>query len=190
MFSLPGSSTTWRLTVFLLPSARNWALNLRGTGRGVSTKCSSGGAHEHQTVDSFSTDVIDFNNDYILARRYSVSYQRQLISALKLYQSFHRMPRLEADHLRRPDVEKQLPMVLSKGEVREILHEIRNLKHRAILSIIYACGLRVSEAVNLKVQDNNQATFQLEYWRVNVQGDAPGETVSRLGFVPGKLLAN
>ena len=55
---------------------------------------------------------------------------------------------------------------------------------------IESIGVSAIAGMNLKVQDNNQATFQLEYWRVRVQGDAGGETVSRVEFVTGKLLAN
>ena len=98
-------------------------------------------------------DVIDFNNDYILSRRLSPSYQRQLVSALKLFQGFHSMPQLDAEYLKRPERERRLPIILSKSEIKRILEVIQNVKHRMILSLIYACGLRVSEAVNLKVRD-------------------------------------
>lgn len=49
--------------------------------------------------------------------------------------------------------ESKLPVVLSKQEVKKLLDQLDNLKHRLILSIIYSAGLRVSEVVNLKVGD-------------------------------------
>lgn len=53
----------------------------------------------------------------------------------------------------RPPQEKKLPVVLSVAEVRRILACLRLLCYRACLSTIYACGLRVSEAVRIQVRD-------------------------------------
>lgn len=49
-----------------------------------------------------------------------------------------------------PKSEKKLPIVLSKDEVQRMFNVCDNLKHKAILSLLYACGLRVSELINLK----------------------------------------
>lgn len=48
---------------------------------------------------------------------------------------------------------KKLPVVLSKGEVREILSKVHDLKNLAILMTIYSGGLRLGEALNLKASD-------------------------------------
>jgi integrase/recombinase XerD len=48
---------------------------------------------------------------------------------------------------------EKLPLVLSKADVESILGATRNLKHRAILMTIYSAGLRISEAVRLKISD-------------------------------------
>ena len=45
---------------------------------------------------------------------------------------------------------KQLPMLLSKEEVLEVLRAPANLKHRALLTTVYGSGLRVSEVVKLR----------------------------------------
>ena len=50
-----------------------------------------------------------------------------------------------------PKKEKKLPVVLSRGEVERILGCIRRQHHYVCLSTIYACGLRISEGVSLKV---------------------------------------
>lgn len=46
-----------------------------------------------------------------------------------------------------------LPTVLSAQEIQTIFDNILNLKHKTILMTIYACGLRISEAINLKIND-------------------------------------
>ncbi len=55
--------------------------------------------------------------------------------------------------IKRPRKDKKLPVVLSKEEVAKILSSIDNIKHKAILMIIYSAGLRVGEVVKLKVED-------------------------------------
>ncbi len=53
----------------------------------------------------------------------------------------------------RPRPSKKLPVVLSQDEVRSILKLIKNPVYRMALTLIYACGLRISEGAQLKVSD-------------------------------------
>jgi integrase/recombinase XerD len=55
--------------------------------------------------------------------------------------------------LLRPRTEKKLPVVLSVEEVRNILHLVRKERYRICLTVIYACGLRLLEGVQLKPKD-------------------------------------
>lgn len=48
---------------------------------------------------------------------------------------------------------KKLPIVLSKDEIKNIISQIKNFKHRLMISLGYAAGLRVSEVINLRVKD-------------------------------------
>jgi integrase/recombinase XerD len=57
----------------------------------------------------------------------------------------------------RPGHEKKLPVVLSHDEVRNILNHIQLLRYHVCLTTIYSCGLRLSEAVQLKVEDIDSA---------------------------------
>ena len=95
-------------------------------------------------------DLVDFNNRYILANGYSATLQNQVVNALKLFYSRMEGVKLEVDQLERPRRSHPLPNVLSKEEVAAILQNIQNQKHRTMLSLIYACGLRRSELLNLK----------------------------------------
>ena len=100
-----------------------------------------------------SDDMIRFVNEYIIPRGLSYTFQNQVISAAKLFFSHIYKSDLEVETFKRPRREHRLPNVLSKDEVKAILQAPSNLKHRAMLSIIYACGLRRSELLNLKPGD-------------------------------------
>ncbi|MDP3916742.1 MAG: tyrosine-type recombinase/integrase [Nanoarchaeota archaeon] len=52
-----------------------------------------------------------------------------------------------------PKIEKKLPTVLTKLEIRQLLDAPKNTKHRLLIELLYSSGLRVSEAVKLKVND-------------------------------------
>jgi integrase/recombinase XerD len=95
-------------------------------------------------------DVIRFNNEYILAKRLSGSFQNQIVNAIKKFFLVVENRRMDIDEIHRPRREQKLPNVLSKEEVKMILQVPKNLKHRAMLSLIYACGLRRSELLSLK----------------------------------------
>src|SRR5262249_46602903 len=56
-------------------------------------------------------------------------------------------------HLVRPRWQRKLPVVLSRDEVRRILHEIHIPVYRMCLTTIYSCGLRLHEGASLKVAD-------------------------------------
>jgi len=57
--------------------------------------------------------------------------------------------------IKRPKREKKFPTVLTKEEVRRIIDSFDTKKSRLMISLIYACGFRVSELINLKLKDLN-----------------------------------
>lgn len=54
------------------------------------------------------------------------------------------------DKIPYPKKDRRLPIVLSQDEIQKMFNVCENLKHRVILSLLYSCGLRVSELINLK----------------------------------------
>lgn len=64
-------------------------------------------------------------------------------------------------YIDRPRREKTLPTVLSEEEIISILQSIENTKHKAILMTIYSAGLRISEAINLKLKDIDSKRMQI-----------------------------
>jgi site-specific recombinase XerD len=57
------------------------------------------------------------------------------------------------EHIPFPKREKKLPVVLSVEEVFCLLDAVKNVKHRTVLMTMYAAGLRLSEALHLKIGD-------------------------------------
>jgi len=53
----------------------------------------------------------------------------------------------------RPKKPLQVPKTISKEQVVQLINAVENIKHRTIIMLAYACGLRVSEVVSLKVTD-------------------------------------
>jgi len=98
-------------------------------------------------------DIVIFNNEYILKKKLSASYQNQMVNAVKLFFQTVQNRRLDIEKIHRPKKSKTLPNVLSKEEVKAILEVHGNIKHRAMLSLIYACGLRRGELLHMKISD-------------------------------------
>jgi len=53
----------------------------------------------------------------------------------------------------RPKKRLKLPVIFSQSEVKSIISHVRNLIYRNCLTLIYCCGLRISEAVGLRIDD-------------------------------------
>lgn len=98
-------------------------------------------------------DLELFMEDVCVPRGYSISTVRQLVSAMKQFKKFYPDCGIENLTLQRPNRSLFLPTVLSKEEIIVLLRVTRNLKHRTILAIIYASGLRISELINLELRD-------------------------------------
>lgn len=75
------------------------------------------------------------------------------ISALKLFYKFTIKQPLKFKHIEYSKSEKKLPKVIEKEFLLDKLSKIENIKHRAILTLAYSTGMRVSEVCNLKIKD-------------------------------------
>jgi len=98
-------------------------------------------------------DFAQFNYNYILKNSYSASYQNQVINAVKLFYLKVENRQISIDNIERPKKYKPLPKVIPKEIIEKMLTSIPNIKHKTALTIIYACGLRRSELINLKIKD-------------------------------------
>lgn len=91
--------------------------------------------HDTSLISIDNDSLILFNNDYILRNNYSSSFQNQVVNAVKLFYRALGYGKLDPDLIHRPKRAKELPNVLSKGEVKLILNALVNRKHKAMLSI-------------------------------------------------------
>ena len=86
-------------------------------------------------------------------RKLAASSVRQYQAGIKFfYDHTLQQPMSILDRVR-PSVAKTLPVVLSEDEVRQILYRIRNPVYRTVLTLIYACGLRLGEGLRVEIGD-------------------------------------
>lgn len=84
---------------------------------------------------------------------YGHSTINQMINALRyLYVELYKRPMVVGE-IARPRKERPLPDILSIEEVTRIFDSTQNIKHKALLMVAYAGGLRVGEVVRLRIED-------------------------------------
>jgi len=94
---------------------------------------------------------------FLLERRnnqsLSATSQNQLINAIKFFfENVLKRPK-ELYELPRAQKPFHLPTVFAENEVKNILLAVENIKHKSMLCLAYAGGLRVSEITNLRLSD-------------------------------------
>jgi len=80
----------------------------------------------------------------------SINGRKHRISALKLFYQLTIKQPMKFKHIEYPRSEKKLPIVLSVEEIQKMFLVCENLKHKTIFALLYSCGLRVSELINLQ----------------------------------------
>jgi site-specific recombinase XerD len=88
------------------------------------------------------------------------TYNTQIYGLRFFYCITLRQPLLKLD-LPATKVTYKLPEILSTNEVEQIIKATSNIRYRTLLMVIYGAGLRVSEAMNLKVSDIDKERMTL-----------------------------
>lgn len=109
------------------------------------------GKHDPARLDE--QDIARYIQKYYVDAGKSSSYQNQAVNALKLYYKIEFGKEIGYRVALRPRSEHKLPNVLSTDDVRRLLQSFDNEKHRTIFYLIYSGGMRISEAVNMKLTD-------------------------------------
>lgn len=71
----------------------------------------------------------------------------------------------DVDHLPRPRKERSLPPILSEQEVQKIIEKGVLFKHQVFMTLLYSTGLRLSEALNLRLSDIDGERLQIRVQR-------------------------
>ncbi len=109
---------------------------------------------KERSVDSLDTDQLKSYMLWLISKRhYGEMQAHTAINAIKFYfEKVIQRPRIVVD-LPRPKKPLLLPRVMGKTSIVRIIKETANLKHRCMLMLAYAAGLRVSEIVAVRVRD-------------------------------------
>lgn len=110
--------------------------------------------HTQTPLDELTNRSVElFIESVFIDRKYSISSQRQFISALKVFMVFYPHTKISELSLVRPKKSRMLPNVLSQEEVLRIVQVTKNLKHRVIIVLLYSSGLRIGEITSLQLKN-------------------------------------
>jgi integrase/recombinase XerD len=180
----PKPSTTTRLVSEMLPSFLD---HLR-----VEENRSTGTLQRYQShIQRFLTEVGDCAVIEITSERLSF-FKRRLLDArlspatmaamlsclrtfLKYLREVHQLPVYDPARIRRPKISKHEVAYLTKDEVQRFLqsnstHTFTGLRDRALIEILYASGMRISEALSL---DRHQIDWEKREARIIGKGKKP-----------------
>ncbi len=100
-----------------------------------------------------TTDVQGFLNDLATTQHVSASTQNQALAAvLFLYKEVLRQPLGQIDDLVRASKPARIPVVLTRAEVQAVLGQLEGAP-RLVAGLLYGAGLRLIEALELRVKD-------------------------------------
>ncbi|HMB62721.1 MAG TPA: site-specific tyrosine recombinase/integron integrase [Eudoraea sp.] len=127
-------------------------------------------------------DIRRFMQHIVRSKNISISTHRQMISALKHLGPFYPMCSINEQELIRPRKSNKLPEVLSAEQIIDLLRVTNNLKHRAVLALLYSCGLRIGELLHLELKHIDIDRHQLLIR--NAKGRKDRNVVMARSFMP------
>ncbi len=145
-------------------------------------------------VSLITTDSIKKFLTYLKKLGYSASSSSRALSAIKSFHKFlfieHHTKTNPATSLSSPKLEKKLPTVLSIEEVLKLLDTLDsstpyNQRNQAMIELMYATGLRVSELVSLKLTD-----LHLTNKMISTTGKGNKERIVPINDYASKILRN
>ncbi len=141
--------------------------------------------------DSSRSTILAYLNNLQTKGRAVSTISRNLAAIKSFYQYLVRERYLEKDpaaHLESPKLEKKLPKILTISEVEELLKQPNTflptgLRDKAMLELLYATGIRVSELISLNISDIN-----LDMGYIKCYGKGAKERIVPLGSIAAKCV--
>jgi integrase/recombinase XerD len=90
-------------------------------------------------------------------KKVSTSTYVLMVCALRFFYTHTLQRKVAIERIPFPRRERKVPLILSRDEIKALLEAPHDLRHRAMLAILYGSGLRVSEVARLKVADIDSA---------------------------------
>ena len=110
--------------------------------------------HLHKSPELLNAEEVRSYLVYLVEEKHvSTAQYVQVLCALRFLFNVTLKRKEVLEGIPHPKTAQKLPLVLAMDEIAQFLAAVRNPKHRAVLMTIYAGGLRVSEAVHLRVTD-------------------------------------
>jgi site-specific recombinase XerD len=133
---------------------KNYSLNTMRTYHMMLMKYLNSFNKEIEIINSFAEQEINtYHRQMIQAKKYSFSTINQSLNAIKYYYNEILDKGLEPELIERPKKNKELPKVLTKEEVRDIIRVLKNQKHQCMVFISYSSGVRIGEILELRIAD-------------------------------------
>ncbi len=116
-----------------------------------------------------SNDFQDYLNNYKFT---SISQQNQVINAIRFFYKYVLNKKQDKVDFKRPRKEERLPEIIDKQLLLNKISLINNTKHKCIISLAYSIGLRVSEVLNLKIEDIDSSRMEIRIKQAKGKKDA------------------
>lgn len=123
---------------YALNSIENYVSSIR-----IFLECFKNSATKPSEISK--NDIIKFLSDIS-----SSNTHKSYLSAIKLFYKHVCNQPDKCKNIKQPRVSRRLPIVYTQEEMQRLFDVCDNLKHKVIISLLYGCGLRRSELINLK----------------------------------------
>lgn len=148
-------------------------------------------SHKDLVKDSNRSTILEYLNNLQTRGRAVSTISRNLAAIKSFYQYLVRERYLEKDpaaNVESPKLEKKLPKILSISEVEELLKQPNTsmpagVRDKAMLELLYATGIRVSELISLNISDVN-----LDMGYIKCFGKGAKERIVPLGSIAAKCV--
>lgn len=114
-----------------------------------------------KSPDKLGKEEIEKYLHYLIGQKTSSSAMVQAYSSLKYFYSECLERPWELEKIPRTKTGNRLPVVLSPEEIKNIFHEVELTKYKTVLMLIYSTGMRLSEALHIKIKDIDSQRMEI-----------------------------